>query len=49
MTDPRKSKRFIPSSWSRWLVPATLGFLLLLLLLTLVLVGLSILGLTPGA
>jgi hypothetical protein len=38
------SKRFHPSGWSRWLVPALLVLLLLGLIATLAIVGLSLLG-----
>ena len=37
-------KRFQSSSWSRWLVPAVLVILVIGLVATLVLVGLSLLG-----
>ena len=44
----RRSQRFTPSGWSRWLVPFLLGILLLGLLAILVLILLSVLGLLPG-
>lgn len=44
----RPSKRFDPSTWSERIVPVLLGLLLLALVITLVIVGLSVLGLTPG-
>jgi len=43
----RPSKRFTPSKWSQVLVPALLILIALGLLVTLVLIGLSILGVTP--
>jgi len=42
------SKRFDPNFWSERLVPLLLILILLGLLITLVVVGLSLLGLTPG-
>jgi hypothetical protein len=47
-TNPR-SKRFTSQGWKRWLVPALLALILLGLLFTLIVVGLSVFGLTPGA
>jgi hypothetical protein len=44
-----QSQRFAPSVWTRHLVPVLLGLILLGLLATLVLVGLSVVGITPGA
>ncbi len=51
LTDPtrRRSARFRPGLLSRYVVPALLALLALGLLATLVLIGLSLLGLTPGA
>lgn len=46
--DKRPSKRFRPTTWSEWFVPLFLGLLVLALVATLVVVGLSVLGLTPG-
>jgi hypothetical protein len=42
------SKKFRPTMWTQYLVPALLILLALALLGALVVVGLSILGLTPG-
>jgi hypothetical protein len=39
-----KSKRFHPSSLEKWLVPALLAVLLLGLIATLTIVGMSLLG-----
>jgi uncharacterized membrane protein len=44
----RESKRFKPSRWSEILVPFILAILFLALVVTLVVVVLSVLGLTPG-
>jgi hypothetical protein len=44
----RKSRRFKPSAWSERLVPVLLAVLLLGLVATLVVVGLSVAGITPG-
>ena len=44
----RESKRFKPSRWSEVLVPILIGILFLALLATLVVVVLSVLGLTPA-
>ena len=44
----RRSARFTPGTWSRLLVPILLGLLLLGLAATLIVVGLSLLGATPG-
>jgi hypothetical protein len=43
----KPSKRFNPSTWSERLVPVLLGLLALGLLITLVIIGLSVAGLTP--
>jgi hypothetical protein len=43
------SKRFTPSKWTRWLVPALLGLLLLGLLITLAIVLLAVFGLMPAS
>jgi hypothetical protein len=43
-----KSKRFSPSAWTQRLVPILLVLLALGLLITLVIVILSVLGLTPA-
>jgi hypothetical protein len=45
----KQSQRFDPSGWTAKLVPVLLGLILLGLLAVLVLVGLSVLGITPGA
>ena len=44
----RKSKRFEVGGWAERLAPVLLAVLVLGLLATLVIVGLSMLGLTPG-
>jgi hypothetical protein len=44
----RPSKRFTPSKWSEWLVPALLAILIVGLLVTLAIVVLSMLHLTPA-
>jgi hypothetical protein len=44
----RQSKRFSASKWSQRLVPLLLLFLLLGLVVTLLIVFLSVLGLTPS-
>jgi hypothetical protein len=44
----RPSKRFIASKWSEWLVPALLVILIVGLLVTLAIVVLSMLHLTPA-
>ncbi len=44
----KKSKRFTPSKWTEYLVPILLILLLIGLLATLVIVALSLSGLTPG-
>ena len=44
----RPSKRFDPNFWSERLVPLLFVIILLGLLITLVVVGLSLAGLTPG-
>jgi hypothetical protein len=44
----RKSKRFTPGFWTGRLMPVLLVGLLLALLATLILIVLSIAGLTPG-
>jgi hypothetical protein len=49
MTDRRPSKRFKPSAWTERLVPILLALLALALLATLIVVGLAVLGVTPGA
>jgi hypothetical protein len=49
MTARRSSKRFIPSAWMDRLVPFLLGLLGMALLVTLIVVLLAMLGLTPGA
>jgi hypothetical protein len=49
MTDRRLSKRFKPSAWTERLVPILLALLALALLATLIVVGLAVLGVTPGA
>lgn len=45
----RESKRFTPSRWSEYLVPALLVLVSIGLLVTLAIVILSLAGLTPGA
>lgn len=44
----KPSQRFDTSGWTVKLVPVLLSLILLALLATLVLVGLSVLGVTPG-
>ncbi|HZD57042.1 MAG TPA: hypothetical protein VE136_09985 [Anaerolineales bacterium] len=44
----RQSKRFSPSRWSQYLVPALLVILGLALLATILVVALAVLGFTPG-
>ena len=44
----RPSKRFTPSKWSEWLVPAFLAILIMGLLVTLAIVVLSMLHFTPA-
>jgi hypothetical protein len=44
----RPSKRFDPSTWSERIVPVLLVLLLLALIITLGIIGLSMLGFTPG-
>ncbi len=44
----KPSQRFQPSARSRWLVPLLLGLILLGLAASLVIVILSILGITPA-
>ncbi len=44
----RKSRRFQPSLWTKWLVPVLLLVLLGVLLITLIVVVLSVAGVTPG-
>jgi hypothetical protein len=44
----RSSKRFTPTWWTERLVPALLAILLIALLATLVIICLSVLGLTPS-
>jgi hypothetical protein len=43
-----KSKRFTPNAWTARLVPILLGILLLGLIATLIVVALSLVGVTPG-
>ena len=43
-----ESKRFSPSRWAEYLVPALLGLVLIGLLVTVGIVILSMAGLTPG-
>jgi hypothetical protein len=43
-----KSKRFSPDQWSERLIPCLLLFILLGLVATILVVALSMLGLTPG-
>jgi len=42
------SKRFTPSAWMEKLIPVFLTVLALALLLTLIVIGLSLFGLTPA-
>jgi hypothetical protein len=49
MSARRGSKRFDPSFWTEKIVPAALVLLVLVLLATLIITGLALLGLTPGA
>lgn len=42
------SQRFQPSAWMKWLVPVLLGLILLGLAASLVIVVLSVLGITPA-
>jgi hypothetical protein len=44
----KKSKRFSPSGWTKWLVPTILVLLALGLLATLAIVVTSMLGLIPA-
>jgi len=44
----RESKRFSASKWSERIVPILMGLILLGLLATILIVALSVLGLTPG-
>jgi hypothetical protein len=44
----RSSKRFTPNAWTERLMPILLAILLLGLVATLVVVGLSLIGATPG-
>ena len=44
----KKSKRFSPSTWTQHLVPVVLVLLALGLLITVTIVILSVLGLTPA-
>jgi hypothetical protein len=44
----KASKRFDPTPWVNFLVPALLILLLLVLLAAFVIVGLSLAGVTPG-
>ncbi len=43
-----KSKRFSPDKWSERLIPCLLFIILLGLIATILVVALSVLGLTPG-
>jgi len=49
MLEPRRSRRFIPSSITEKLVPVFLVVLLLTLLAVLIIIGLSLLGVTASA
>ncbi len=49
MPEPRRSRRFIPSSITEKLVPVFLVVLLLTLLAVLIIIGLSLLGVTASA
>lgn len=46
--EKRPSKRFRPTNWTERLVPLILGLLVLALVAILVVIGLSVFGLTPG-
>jgi hypothetical protein len=46
---PKRSTRFSPSALTEKLVPIVLAILALLLLGSLVIIGLSLLGVTPSA
>jgi len=48
MAGKRSSKRFTPSAWMDRLVPLLLALLAIALLATVVVVLLSLLGVTPG-
>jgi hypothetical protein len=48
MTEPRRSKRFSPSSFTEKLVPVFLIMLVLILLAVLVIIVLSLFGATPS-
>ncbi len=44
----RPSKRFKPSTWSEWVVPALLVLIAVGLLATFAIIALSLMGLTPS-
>ena len=44
----KASKRFDPTPWAKFMAPALLILLLLVLLTVFVIVGLSLAGVTPG-
>lgn len=44
----KTSQRFQPSAWMKWLVPVLLALILLGLATSLVIVLLSVLGITPA-
>ena len=44
----KPSKRFKPSAWTEKAIPVLLALLVLALLTTLVVIGLSLFGLTPA-
>jgi len=43
----KASQRFQPSAWMKWLIPALIGLILLGLVASLVIVILSVVGITP--
>lgn len=49
MSRPHSSSRFSASKWMERLIPLALAFLVLVLLAALVIVGLSLMGVTPSA
>lgn len=44
----KPSQRFLPSAWTKWLVPLLLALILLGLAASLAIVILSMLGITPA-
>jgi len=49
MTDPNRSKRFNPNTFTRKIVPVLLGVLVLILLAVIIIIGLSLTGVIPPA